>query len=188
MTKRVEVKTCNLKAAFVAAPKNDSRYYLNGIFIDAKEGKIKSTDGRTLCIIEDKEVKKFKKSVFIKYNIIELILKENAKNDDTIFFVEDDGLSIFDFFIKFEDDIVFPKTEKIENINKDDFLNVSVMNESLCIDFKYIKRLADTQRALKISRPVFKPKYITSKTGHRDGVPFLFEFGVCKFYIMPIRF
>lgn len=48
---KVSIKTKHLLALMAVTPKEDVRYYLNGIFINLKEGRIVATDGHRLLSV-----------------------------------------------------------------------------------------------------------------------------------------
>lgn len=50
MTTTITIESNILKAHLITAAKNDTRYYLNGIFIDVKNCRIVSTDGHCLLV------------------------------------------------------------------------------------------------------------------------------------------
>ena len=48
---RFETKACHWNALLACAAKNDSRYYLNGIYVDQPNNRLVSTDGHSLIEI-----------------------------------------------------------------------------------------------------------------------------------------
>jgi len=80
MTNRTfEVPVTALTAALTHAAKDDIRYYLNGVYLDAESGRIVATDGHRLLVIPCDAVRDGKLGVILPRDAVDFVLTTYRK-------------------------------------------------------------------------------------------------------------
>lgn len=75
----ITVPTAQLAAALHCAAKNDVRYYLNGVFLDAKSGCVVTTNGHVLYVSAPKQAVGITEDVILPRDFVEGVVKDAKK-------------------------------------------------------------------------------------------------------------
>lgn len=86
--KEVTIPNKYLRALLPLVPKTDIRYYLCGIFLDSKNGRMTVTNGHYLVLIECIELKKLPKDIIIPRQMVEWYLRKLTTRSEPDCFVE----------------------------------------------------------------------------------------------------
>ena len=76
----ISIKINTLKAALLASPKDDIRYYLDGVFLD-KAGYVVATNGHYMFVKQEPFI--LDSDIIIPNRFLEFALKLRNKNDIT---------------------------------------------------------------------------------------------------------
>lgn len=87
-----------LKAILSAIPKNNVRYFLNGLFVDFDKNEVAATDGHILVVVKDIKGLEGSGRVIIPRDIVELVAKTKTKSTIKI---TNSKLSVDDFSFEF---------------------------------------------------------------------------------------
>lgn len=87
-----------LKAILSAIPKNNVRYFLNGLFVDFDKNEVAATDGHILVVVKDVKGLEGSGSVIIPRDTVELVAKTKTKNPIQI---TNSKVSVDDFSFEF---------------------------------------------------------------------------------------
>ena len=88
-----------LKAILSAIPKNNVRYFLNGLFVDFDKNEVAATDGHILVVVKDVKGLEGSGSVIIPRDTVELAAKTKTKNPIQI---TNNKVSVDDFSFEFK--------------------------------------------------------------------------------------
>lgn len=137
-----------LKAILSVIPKNNVRYYLNGLFVDFDKKEVVATDGHMLVVVKDVKGLEGSGNVIIPRDTVELVAKTKTKNPIQI---TNTKVSVDDFSFEFNPvegkypdySTVIPPDEDVKNPRHFGFYRS-----------KYIKVLEDLELASEVS-PIF---------------------------------
>lgn len=137
-----------LKAILSAIPKNNVRYFLNGLFVDFDKNEVAATDGHILVVVKDVKGLEGSGSVIIPRDTVELAAKTKTKNP---IHITNTKVSVDDFSFEFKPvegkypnySTVIPPDENIKNPGHFGFYRS-----------EYIKVLEDLELAFQV-HPIF---------------------------------
>lgn len=137
-----------LKAILSAIPKNNVRYFLNGLFVDFDKKEVAATNGHILVVVKDVKGLEGSGSVIIPRDTVELVAKTKTKNPihitNTKVLVDDFSFEFKPVEGKYPDySTVIPPDEDIKNPGHFGFYRS-----------EYIKVLEELENAFEVS-PIF---------------------------------
>lgn len=137
-----------LKAILSAIPKNNVRYFLNGLYVDFDKKEAAATNGHILVVVKDVKGLKGSGSVIIPRDTVELVAKTKTKNQIQI---TNTKVSVDDFSFEFKSvkgkypdySTVIPPDEDVKKPGQFEFYQS-----------RYIKVIEELEAAFEVS-PIF---------------------------------
>lgn len=137
-----------LKVILSVIPKNNVRYFLNGLYVDFDKNEVAATNGHILVVVKDVKGLNGSGSIIIPRDAVELVAKTKTKN---LIQIMNTKVSVDDFSFEFKPvegkypdySTVIPPDEDVKNPGHFDFYRS-----------EYIKVLEDLELAFEVG-PIF---------------------------------